>query len=246
MQNPIRRAVPLPVRRWLLHRTRRPPVGRVDLGDLRRLAPISRAWGGDRGLPVDRYYIERFLAAHADDVRGRVLEIGDDSYTRRFGGPRVSRRDVLHTTAGNPHATFVDDLASGETLPAAAFDCIILTQTQHLIADLKGPLETVRRILRPGGVVLATLPGISQICRDETAPRGDYWRFTTHSARHLYEQVFPAGDLRIESHGNVLAAVAFLHGLATSELSAEELDCNDPDYQVLVTVRAVKPGGGES
>jgi hypothetical protein len=53
-------------------------------------APVSRNFGYDRGLPVDRYYIEGFLDRHKSDVRGHVLEVGDDSYTRRYGGDRVT------------------------------------------------------------------------------------------------------------------------------------------------------------
>src|SRR5712691_5482543 len=107
-----------------------PPAGHVRFGHLRRLAPISRRWGKDRGgQPIDRYYIERFLAAHAADIRGRVLEVGDDTYTRRYGGDGVQEIDVLHAFPGNPKATIVADLAQDDDrLPPAAFDCVILTQ----------------------------------------------------------------------------------------------------------------------
>ena len=50
------------------------------------LEPVSRSFGFDRGTPVDRRYIEQFLARHAAAIRGDVLEVGDDGYTRRFGG----------------------------------------------------------------------------------------------------------------------------------------------------------------
>ena len=123
--------------RLLRGRERVPAVGRVRLGDLRRLTPISQCFGFDRGLPVDRYYIERFLARHASEIVGRVLEIGDDAYTRKFGGSRVSRSDVLHVHHGNPRATFVGDLTDPDVLPEAAFDCIVLTQTLQLIYDVR-------------------------------------------------------------------------------------------------------------
>jgi hypothetical protein len=71
---------------------------------------------------------------------------------------------------------------------------------------------------------------------------GDYWRFTSLSAQRLCASAFPPANVRVEAHGNVLAAVAFLHGLAREELRPEELDTKDPDYEVLITVRAVKPG----
>ena len=110
------RILPAPIHRFLgtqlLGDKYRPSVGMVNFGSLRRLTPISRHFGYDRGRPIDRYYIENFLAHHADDIRGHVLEIGDASYTRQFGGDRVAKSDVLHVTSDNPEATIVGDLAN--------------------------------------------------------------------------------------------------------------------------------------
>ena len=69
---------------------------------------------------------------------------------------------------------------------------------------------------------------------------GDYWRFTTLSARLLLEETFGKENVSVEAHGNVLTAIAFLHGLATKELKKEEFDYHDPDYEVTIAVRAVK------
>lgn len=240
-----RRMLTAPLRRWL--GARAPEAansqarGRVRFGDLRRLTPISRHWGYDRGGgPVDRYYIERFLAAHALDVRGTVLEIGDDVYTRKFGGDRVECSDVLHVVDGNPRATIVGDLTRADHIPAASFDCIILTQVLQFVRDPAAAVRTINRILKTGGVVLATGAGIAQISRKDMEQWGEYWRFTDLSARTLFAEVFPAANVEVETCGNVLAAVAFLHGLAASELSESELEFCDPYFQVLVTVRAVK------
>jgi SAM-dependent methyltransferase len=217
----------------------RVPVGSVKFGRLRRVRPISDQFGFDRGLPIDRYYIENFLARYAGDIRGRVLEIGDASYTRRFGGERVSVSDVLHVREGNPEATIVADLSRGDNIASDSFDCIILTQTLHLLYEVRSAIRTIHRILKPGGVLLATFPGISQISRDEWR-KSWYWAFTSLSARQLFEEAFPADDVEVETHGNVLAAISFLHGLATEELRKRELDTRDPAYEVLITLRAVK------
>jgi glycosyltransferase involved in cell wall biosynthesis/SAM-dependent methyltransferase len=218
-----------------------PPVGSVKLGMMRRLSPISRVWGFDRGLPVDRYYIERFLAAHASDIRGRVLEMGDDTYTRKFGAARVVQSDILHPVEGNLRTTIIADLTAQHGIPAEAFDCVVCTQTLMFIFDIHKAIRTLYRILKPGGVLLMTLAGVSQISRSDMERWGDYWRFTSLSARRLCESVFPPASVTVEAHGNVLVAVAFLHGLAREELHQEELDTSDPDYEVLITVRAVKP-----
>ena len=249
LRRAARATLPTALRSWLgarlLGRGSSPPFEpRVRFGSLRRLTPVSRRFGWDRGgLPIDRYYIERFLERHARDIAGHVLEVRDDAYIRRFGGDRVSRADVLHPTADNPKATIVADLTRAEHVPDETFDCIVLTQVLPFIPDVQAAVQTLHRILRPGGVVLATMPGISQIIRYDMDRWGDYWRFTSLSARRIFECGFPQGDVQVEANGNVLAAMGFLQGLSSRELRQDELDYHDRDYEVLITVRAVKGAG---
>ncbi len=214
----------------------------IDWGDLRKLTPVSRVFGTDRGTPLDRYYIERFLERHRSDIHGRVLELGDPGYTQRFGGNRVEQSDVLHATPGNRKATIIGDLQSGQGIPADAFDCIILTQVLPFLFDFHGAVRTVHRALRPGGVVLATLPMISPISRYDMDRWGDYWRFTSLGASRLFQHYFTPGPVQVESFGNPLVATAFVQGFSLEELTPEELDPVDPDYEVIVTVRAVRAG----
>lgn len=204
-----------------------------------RKAPLSSDWGWGRGRPVDRHYIEGFLTDHAGDVCGRVLEFGDDRYARQFGGSQVTRLDVLHLTADNPQATIVADLAQGGQIPSDAFDCILCTQLLFLIYDFRAAIRTLHRILKPGGIVLVTAPGVAhQISRNEAE---DYWRFTALSLRRMFEEVFPGEHVQVKSYGNVLAATAFLYGFAIEDLRREDLDPFDPDYPVVIALRAVKP-----
>jgi SAM-dependent methyltransferase len=226
----------------ITRRRRRPPVGAVRFGSLRRVTPISREFGFERGMPIDRYYIERFLAAQAAAIRGRVLEVGDNSYTRQFGADRVVQSDVLHVSEGSPEATVVADLAAADHIPSDSFDCIVLTQTLHLVFEVQAAVRTLHRILRPGGVVLATVPAISQMSIDEWAETW-YWSMTRHAVRRLFEAEFPPAQVRVEAYGNVLAASAFLYGLAASELRPEELSHHDATYEMLVAVRAEKARG---
>ena len=211
----------------------------VWLGGLRYPTPINPAFGRETGMPVDRAYIERFLEKHADAIAGRVLEVGDDTYTRRYGGDAVTSSDVLHAT-GAPEATIVADLAGAPQIPDAAFDCIILTQTLHYIFDMRAAIAEVYRILAPGGTVLCTVPGISQISRWDMDQWGDRWRLTTLSARELFETAFAPREVEVESFGNVLTSVALLEGIPAEKLSAKELDHNDDEYQLVVCVAAPK------
>jgi SAM-dependent methyltransferase len=242
-----KRTLPETTRRWLRAQWERgeyvPPVGLVRFGSFRRLTPISREYGFDRGRPIDRHYIEAFLARHAADVGGHVLEIKDDAYTRRFGDGRVTRSDVLCLEADDPHATMVGDLVSADHVPSGAFDCAIVTQTLQLIYDVRAALATLHRILKPGGVLLATVPGMSQ-----TSPHADWgerwaWGFTRVSARGLVTEAFPGGTVEVEAFGNVMSAIASLHGLSADELSTDELAHHDPEYQLSIGIRARKAGG---
>ena len=227
-------------RRRLIRSTRSPRIGGVDFGDLDRLTPISRDWGFDRGTPIDRFYIERFIAAHATDIRGRVLEVANNDYTLRYGGDRVTCSDVLHPVEGNPRATVIADLARPDASLEGSFDCIICTQTLQLIFEVNRTVTQLHRWLRPGGVLLASVPGISQISREDMEQTGDYWRFTGASVRQLFSAEFGDGAVEVEVLGNVLASVAFLHGISSEECDEASLLQADPQFQMLMTVRAVR------
>jgi len=143
---------------------------------------------------------------------------------------------------GNAQATIVADLADAPQIPDGTFDCAIVTQTLQFVWDVSAALSTLHRILAPGGVLLATVPGITKISPPEDEEFGEWWHFTARSARRLAEQAFGEGAVEVEAFGNVLAAAGFLYGLAASDLRAEELDAHDRLYEVVVGVRAVKPG----
>jgi SAM-dependent methyltransferase len=230
--------------------------GRVGLGRLRRAfarwrrpvdlsawtggGPVSRVFGLDRGTPVDRRYIEAFLAAHAERVRGRVLEVGDDGYTRRYGGARVGASDVLHAVAGAPGATLIGDLSRPESLPESRFDCFLCTQTLNFVLDPARALAGARRLLAPGGALLLTVGGISQVSRFDADRWGMYWGFTSQSVTALLEASFP-GAHAVTAYGNALAATAFLNGVAVEDLTRPELlDEPDPDYPVIVAAVATR------
>src|SRR4051812_35005125 len=112
--------VPEQTRKWLRHRQKQITRGPINL---QQTQPVSRVFGIDRGNPIDRYYIEKFLLDCAQDIRGSVLEISDDTYTRKYGGSKVLHSDVLNAVPGNPAATIVADLAvASDQMPSGSFD----------------------------------------------------------------------------------------------------------------------------
>jgi len=258
-----RRVVP---RRVRLRLRRRP----VWMGGLRRVTPVSPDFGVSRGTPVDRYYIEVFVERHGSRIRGRVLEIGEQLYVRERGAfaareagdplppvrAGVDQVDILDLAESNPQVTIVADLNDPDAaVPADAFDCVICTQTLQFVYDVSTALRTLQRAVKPGGVLLITLPGISQVASPELIkspgltgadyPGGpaallDYWRFTPALADRLCAEGLGPDGWEIESFGNVLTAVAFLHGLTAEELRRDELEHNDPVYPLLIAVASTK------
>lgn len=207
--------------------------------DLARNKPVSSRFGLERGTPIDRYYIEKFLEENSPLITGTALEIADSSYSRRYG-QAVTSYEVLHATHGNPAATLIGSLTEWEKLPADRIDCFICTQTFNFIYDLDAAIRGAHHLLKPGGVLLATVAGISQISRYDMDRWGDYWRFTTASVERLFSPVF-RGGITVASHGNVLAATAFLQGVALEDLPTPSLlDEHDPDYQMVITIVARK------
>jgi glycosyltransferase involved in cell wall biosynthesis len=216
-----------------------PRVGHVNLGDLNRTVPFSTEFGYDRGGPIDRFFIEKFLAGNAAHITGRALEIGDNDYTLRFGSTNVQKSEILHVDSSNPKATLIGDLSDAPQLKDNSFDCIILTQTLQLIYNYKDAIKTCFRILKPGGSVLITVPGISQIASDQWAEPW-CWSFTALSVKTMLAEFFAEDQVHVDTYGNVLLATAFLYGMGISELKQADLDFNDPHYQLVISAIAIK------
>jgi SAM-dependent methyltransferase len=208
----------------------------------RNARPVSAEWGWDRGGPVDRFYIDEFLAEGRADISGRVLEVRDRRYTQRWGTD-VEVSHVVDLDPATPDVTWVADLADGAGLPSDAYDCFVLTQTLHFIYDIAAAVRTAHRVLAPGGVLLATAPVTSRISQVDEGTEIDCWRLTPASCRRLFGDVFGAEAVTVEGRGNLPATVAFLRGMAWQELPRAALRERDPLYPLVVSVRARKAAG---
>ena len=211
---------------------------RVRFGSLRRLEPVSRGWGSERGTPVDRIYIDRFFAEHADSIRGRVLEVRDPRYASAHG-TGVDHVEIVDIDPRNELATIVADLADPESLPEAAFDCAIVPQTLVYVRDLAGAVANLWQSLAPGGTLLITTPAIARI--DPDASSEDRWHLTPAGLAEVVRVACPTGDATVTGHGNPLVAIAFLHGLAQEDLSPAELEFEHPLFPIVVTAAVRKP-----
>lgn len=212
------------------------PVGMVSWGDFRRMEPMSDRWGFDRGQPVDRYYIENFLARNAAAIHGRCLEVMNAAYVRRFGQDRVEFVDVVDINADNPKANIIGDLVDPATLAEATYDCIVLTQTLPVIYDGRAVMRNCYAALKPGGTMLVTAPCL---CRYSPHPE-DYWRLTDRSLARLITDNTDCQDFEVELYGNLVASMAFITGMASQELTHAELEFRDIRFPINVSARMRK------
>lgn len=202
------------------------------------IEPVSRVFGLDRGMAIDRVYIENFLCANRAYIRGKVLEIADNTYTLRFG-TGVTQSDVLHAVPSE-QATIVGNLEDAGLLPDDFFDCIILTQTLHVIYNAKTVLRNIAASLAPGGSLLLTVPCISQISRYDMERWGDFWRFTDKGLGEMLKECMPGCTIAVEAVGNFAISIAFLAGRSAEEVDPSLFSENDADYQMLVTARVTR------
>ena len=198
--------------------------------------PISHHFGSDRGTPIDRHYIERFLDEKRQYIRGACLEVQNADYTKRYGR-NITSVDVLDIDPNNPKATLYGDLCHPDTVPSDAYDCVVMTQVFQYICDVDAAVRATARILKPGGTALVTLPALHKF--ELRAPH--HWLFTTHSAKHLFTRHFPDSHVEVGCFGNALTGMAFWVGLAQEDLRRKHFDVHDPSFPCTVTVRATKP-----
>ncbi len=203
--------------------------------------PVSKSFGFDRGTPIDRYYIEKFLSNNSAYIQGVCMEIAERDYTIKFGGSKVSRAYVLHVENQCDELSIKGNLENGEGIPENFVDCFIVTQTLPFIYDVRQVAKNIIKVLKPGGVALITVPGITQISRYDMDRWGHFWSFTDLTVKRLFSELVPEENIDINTYGNVKVASSFLYGLCLEEISHEDLDHHDKNYQLIITAKITKP-----
>lgn len=198
--------------------------------------PISTKFGFDRGKPIDRYWIEKFIKANKNYIKGRCLEIGDSRYTQLFGENRITKIDVLDIDKKNKTANIYADLRKMPNIVSNTYDCIILTHVLGMVDNLNSAVSELHRILKPGGTILATSASLSPTY-DLTS---NYWRFTVAGFRYLFSKKFTPKKINALSYGNVLTGQYFWVGLSSEDLKLKDLDYDDPSFPCIVAIRATK------
>lgn len=223
---------------YILNRTYKKKPGLLSQAEIR---PVSRKFGFDRGLPIDRYYVQKFLIENRGLIKGTVLEIAGREYTQKYGGGNVEKSYILHVAEAKDEFSIKGNLETGEGIPSDLVDCFILTQTLPFIYDIESVAKNVIKVLKPGGHALITVGGITQISRYDMDRWGHFWSFTDLSLRKLFSGYIPENCIKVNTFGNVKTATCFLYGLASNEIPEEDFSFIDKDYQVLITAVVQKP-----
>lgn len=179
-----------------------------------------------------RYYIDHFLELNQKYICGNVMEIGDNQYTLKYGNSRVRKSLILDVHDGD--GKIQGDLQSGEGIQEEMVDCFILTQVLDFIYDMKSAAANIVRALTKKGTALITVSGISQISRYDMDRWGHYWNFTDKTIKKVFSEIVGENNVKVQVFGNVKVAMLKLYGACAEELSPEDLDYVDEDYQVMI------------
>lgn len=204
------------------------------IADLPR-EPVSRVFGLDRGKAIDRVYIEKFLEEHRECIRGKVLEIAENTYTLRYGEDRVKESCVLHINGAGKNV-IKGNLETGEGLEDDSFDAMIITQTLMFLLDVRSVVDHIYCALKQGGTAVLTVAGISQVSRYDDDRWGHYFGFYETGIKKLCCQVFGEDNVEISAYGNVKTAAAMLYGLCSEDLQPEDFEVHDRDYPVIIGI----------
>ncbi len=198
------------------------------------IEPTNRIFGLDRGKPIERYYIEKFLSDNSSYIKGAVMEVADSEYITKYGN-EVEKKYIMHVCESIGDNGIIANLETGLGVTEGLVDCFILTQTLPFIFDVRSAARNVVRFLKSKGVALVTVSGIVQISRYDMDRWGHYWSFTTASLRKLFEECDDVESVEIKAYGNAKSAVYGLYGLAVEDMNIEDLEYQDDDYQQMIT-----------
>lgn len=129
------------------------------------------SWIDEQYYRLSREHITANIKRWAyPEVGHRVLEIGP---SLRWAG--------FDTLDIKPGSTYQADITERTEIPDSAYDTVLALEVlEHTVNPFKA-LEEIRRILKPGGLLLASAPMNFR----EHGPLPDCWRFTRHGWRVL-------------------------------------------------------------
>ncbi|NET02467.1 MAG: methyltransferase domain-containing protein [Sphaerospermopsis sp. SIO1G2] len=205
----------------------------IDWGDLKKTTPICQAFGLTRGKPVDRYYLSKFIQEIQPQITGKILEIGGTPKDKDFYEVNPGSLYQVMNIESGPGIDIVGDAHDTSIIQPDSFDSII---TFNVLEHCYAPWQVVENIytwLKPGGKCFAMVPSAIRL----HATPMDYWRPLPDAFAWMFRNF---SQQKLYIYGNPISVIASYHGIATEELTTEELDAFHPDYPVATCIFAQK------
>ena len=118
-------------------------------------------------------------------AHGRLIDLGcgDMPFQDLLAG-QIESYDSLDFFPRNDRVTYVGDIQHMDMIPSNTYDTAVCLEVLEHIADPFMAMREIHRILKVGGVLIASVPHLSRL-HDEPH---DYYRYTQHGLRYLLEQ----------------------------------------------------------
>lgn len=169
------------------------------------------------GIWVNPFYLARKglyreMTRCASALKGRLLDVGcgQKPYTRLFDVDEYIGLEI--DTPENRLRKHADQYYDGTRFPFpdASFDGVLCNQVLEHVFEPTIFISEIRRVLRPGGRLLLTVPFVW----DEHEQPWDYARYTSFGLRHLLE----GSGFIIREHRKVNADARIIFQLAIAYL----------------------------
>jgi SAM-dependent methyltransferase len=210
-----------------------PSRGKVNWGSLGAYVPISTGFGFERGTPIDRYYLNRFIEEVRSQVRGVVIEIGGSLNNRTVYNFVNAREYHAMDLIQRPDVDIVGNAEDPAAFPASSIDSVIAFNVLEHCREPWVVIDNALLWLKPGGALFCMVPNAQRIHKMP----GDYWRPLPQAVSWMLRR-FSTHQLRV--YGNPIALVASFMGIASEEVPRRDLDFFNPDYPVATCAVAIK------
>jgi SAM-dependent methyltransferase len=127
------------------------------------------------------------IARHAPVMTGRLLDFGCGSKPYRALFEVDDYIGLDFENPGHPHLNEqIDVYYDGKRIPFgdASFDSVFSSEVFEHVFNLPEVLDEIKRVLKPGGLLLATCP--FAICEHEVP--NDFARYSSYGLRHLLKE----------------------------------------------------------
>ena len=162
-------------------------------------------------------------------IRQELASLPADALVIDIGSGVLRRLDLAETQRyfstdirALPNVDFVAD-ATAMSLATDCADAVLVLEVLEHVRRPRELLEEVRRVLKPGGVIMVSVPS--------TVPRhdeNDYWRFTAQGLSELCSGLFTQGEVHVL--GGTFEALAYVLGYYISLVA----------HQLRIPVRSVR------